>query len=419
MSAREPGNLLAAYLRFQGFRVLTVELREARRGPERQVKVLTLEDRRGFHGCGVCGRPAGGAYQETDPVYFRDCSLGDFETYLEVYPWRVACCGGTHRERFPFEMAGHRMTRRFFERIAALCTRLPIDEVAKMAGMSWDTAARVDKRAIELALGGRQPSLEGLRWAGIDEVSRTGGHDYFTIVTDLESGRVVFIGDGKGKKGLKPFLEALGPRARRRIRGTTSDLGYLPLLQKAFPKATHLLDRFHIVKWLNEALKELRRRIFGRAPRDATGRDLKVQQWLLLSAPENLEHKHKLRLARLVSLNEPLYRAYLLKEQLRQMLHHPWRYTGALRRNLEAWYQWAVRSRLPEMVQVAKRLRPHFESVIAGFVHGVKLGLVEATNGKIVSLRAAAHGFRDRAYFKLKIFQRCSLPDNPWARIVL
>src|SRR2546425_2591849 len=333
MSAREHADNLATYLRMQGFRVLTVELREAWRGPGRQVRVLTFEDRRSVHHCGVCARRhAEGVYQETDPVYFRDTSPGDLETYLEVYPWRVACCDGTHRERFPFEMAGHRMTRRFFERAAALCTRLPVQEVAKMAGLSWDTVARIDKRAIEFALGGQQPALGRLRWIGIDEVSRTGGHDYFTIVTDLESERVVFIGDGKGDKGLKPFLEALGPRGRRRIRGTTSDLGYLPLLQQAFPKPTHLLDRFHIVKWLNEALKQLRRRIFGGAPRDTTGRDLKVHQWLLLSAPENLPHKHKLPLAQRVNLNEPLYRAYLLKEELRQLLHHPWRYTGALRR---------------------------------------------------------------------------------------
>jgi transposase len=419
MSARERADNLATYLRFQGFRVLTVEIRESRRDPHHLIKVLTLEDRRGIHLCGDCGKRREGLYQETAPVYFRDCSVGDLETYLEVYPWRVVCSGHTRRECFPFEVPRHRSTRRFFERVAALCTRLPVGEVAKMARLSWDTVARIDMRAIELGLGGRQPSLEGLRWIGIDEVSRTGGHDYFTIVTDLESERVVFIGDGKGEKGLKPFWEALGPRGRRRIRGTTSDLGYLPHLQLAFPKATHLLDRFHIVKWLNEALKQLRRRLFGGAPPDATGRDLKVQQWLLLSAPENLEHKHKLRLARLVRLNEPLYRAYLLKEQLRQMLHHPWRYTGALRRNLEAWYQWAVRSRLPEMVKVARRLRPYFENFIAGFVYGIKLGLVEAINGKIARLRAAAHGFSNREYFKLKIFQRCSLPQNPWARMVL
>jgi len=140
---------------------------------------------------------------------------------------------------------------------------------------------------------------------------------------------------------------------------------------------------------------------------------------MLLSARENLKHGHKLLLSRLMSVNRRLYRAYLLKEQLRHMLHHPWQYCGALRRNLEVWYRAAVRSRLPEMAKVARRLRPYFDSVIAGFMHGIKLGLVEAINGKIARLRAAAHGFSDRDYFKLKIFQRCSLPYNPWARIVL
>ena len=93
MTTREPyGDLLSRFLRFQGFRVLSVELREATRGPSRPVKMLSLEDRRGFHDCGACGRRQRERLsQETDPVYFRDCSLGDVETYLEIYPWRMAC----------------------------------------------------------------------------------------------------------------------------------------------------------------------------------------------------------------------------------------------------------------------------------------------------------------------------------------
>jgi transposase len=109
-------------------------------------------------------------------------------------------------------MAGFRMTRRFFERIAALCTRMSVLAVAEMAGLSWDTVARIDKRAIELALGDQDLDLSKLRWIGVDEVTRTGGHVYFTIVTDMLSGKVVWIGDGKGEKGLRPFLEALGPK---------------------------------------------------------------------------------------------------------------------------------------------------------------------------------------------------------------
>ena len=423
MTTQEPGvDLLASYLRIQGFQVLGVEAREApsRRDPERRIKVVVLEDQRGFHTCRLCGsRHRQGWWQETEPLRFRDCSLGDAETYLELRAWRVACCGGTHRERLPFEMPGHRMTRRFFERLAALCTRLPVYEVAAMAGLSWDTVFRIDKEAIELALGGREVGLEGLRWIGVDEVSRTGGHDYFTIVTDLETARVVYIGDGKGERGLRPFLERLGKPGRRRIRLTASDLGYLPWLAEELPRATHVLDRFHIVQWLNEALNKLRRRLFGGAPREKAGRTLKGKKWLLLSGRERLAHKNKLLLGQLMRLNLPLYRAYLLKEEMRDLLQHRWRYRGALRRNLQAWYLSAVRCRVPEIAVVARRLKPYFENVIAGYTHAVQLGRVESVNSKITQLRRSARGYSDREYFKLKILQRCSLPHNPWARIVL
>ena len=72
-------------------------------------------------------------FEEAEPVRFRDCSIGAFETYLEAEPMRVGCCGGTRVERMPFAMPGFRMSRRLFERVAALCTRLPIAAVAQMA----------------------------------------------------------------------------------------------------------------------------------------------------------------------------------------------------------------------------------------------------------------------------------------------
>jgi hypothetical protein len=111
------------------------------------------------------------------------------------------------------------MSRRFFEGVAALCTQMPIAVVARMAKLSWATVAKIDGRAIELGLGDRALDLTKLRWIGVDEVSWTGGRRYFTIVTDLESGRVVWIGNGKGRRGLLPFLRALGARGRARSAG--------------------------------------------------------------------------------------------------------------------------------------------------------------------------------------------------------
>jgi transposase len=312
------------------------------------------------------------------------------------------------------------MTTRFFERLAALCTRLPVSQVAEMAQLSWDTVARVDTAATRLLLGGDEPSLDGLRYIGVDEVSRTGGRVFFTIVSNLETGRVVYIGDGKGKAGLMPFVEKLSPRAKSCIRVTASDTGYLSLLQTNFPKARHILDRFHIVKAVNEALNDVRRRLFGGAPTEKDGRALKAKQWMLLSGRENLEHRYKLLLASLMKLNRPLYRAYLLKEELRDILHHPWTYLGSLEKNLVAWCTAAIRSRLPEMAEVARWLSPRLETVLDGFKQPlVDIGIVECNNLTIANLRREARGYRNPVYFKFKIFQRTYRSENPWAGIIL
>jgi transposase len=388
---------LVVYLGLQGFVVESVSVEAAGKPwePARRIKVVRITNNSGWHICPDCGkRHQHGLFEELEAVRFRDSSIGDFETYLEIRTMRVACCGGTRVERLPFAMEGFRMTRRFFSRLAALCTRLPVQTVAEMANLSWDTVARVDKRAIELALGDPNDSLQGLRWIGVDEVSRTGGRVYFTIVTNLKSGKVVWIGDGKGEKGLLPFLEALGEKGCRPIRGAVSDLGYQAVLAERLPKAVHVLDRFHIIQWMNEALNQLRRRLFSGAPQDELGRSFKVKKWLLLSARERLRHKDKLLLAKLMSLNEPLFKGYLLKEELRGILQYPWRYLGVLRKRLEEWLEAVRTAGLDEIRRVAERLAPHVEAVVAGHKHKIKLGLVEAINSKIAALRVQARGYR-------------------------
>jgi transposase len=409
---------LATYLGLQEFEVTLVEVEASRR--RGRIKVVHVSRCSGAHRCSNCDREhREWLFEEAEAIRVRDCSIGDYETYLEYVPMRLACCGGTRVERLPFVMPGFRMTRRFFERIAALCTRLPIEVVARMAKLSWATVAKIDARAIELGLGDRAMDLTQLRWLGVDEVSWTGGRKYFTIVTDLESGRVVWIGNGKGRPGLLPFLRALGAKGRRKIRGVVSDLGYQSIIASRLRHAIHVLDRFHIVQWVNDALTQLRRRVFSGAPRDELGRSFKVKKWLLLSARENLEHRDRRMLDELMEQNQPLCQAYLLKEQLRGILRYPWRYFGVLRQRLHEWIVAVLGTELKELIKVAHRLAEHLDAVIAGHQHDVPLGLCEAINSKIAALRCQARGYRDPEYFKLKIFQRCSLPDNPWAQIVL
>ena len=200
------------------------------------------------------------------------------------------------------------------------------------------------------------------------------------------------IGDGKGEKGLLPFLEVLGRRGRRKVRGVVSDLGYMGVVATHLPKAQTILDRFHIVQWVNDALNQLRRRLFSAAPKHALGKTLKLRKWMLLSARESLDRSDKLLLNKLMTLNMPLYQAYLLKEELRGILQHSWRYFRVLRRRLRRWIAAARATALPELQKVADRLEPHIESVVAGHQNKLRMGLVESINSKISALRVQARG---------------------------
>lgn len=425
MDGQEQEKLLTAIWDLQGCQIEDVQIETAptRRSPGRKIMVVRLRNERATHRCPKCGKEHRHfLFKEYEPRRFRDSSMGEWETHVEIIPVRLSCCGGSLVETFPWEApGGHRMTRRFFERVAALCTRMTVEAAADMLGLSWDTVAKIDRLATRMALGGVSPSLDGLRWMGADEVSRTGGRVFFTIVTDLISGRVVWVGDGKGKRALEEFFKILGGKRCKKIQGVVSDLapGYLVAIADAIPHAKHVLDRFHIVQWANEALNTIRRRIFGGVPKQDLGRVLKLKKWLLLSAREHLKAQDRRLLDQLGKLNMPLYLAYLLKEELRAILHHPWKYEGALLRNLKAWAHAVQKAGHRELIKVATRLLTHFDKLAAGFNCGVRLGFVEATNGKIALIRRQSRGIRDQEYFRFKIYQRCSLPNNPWAGIVL
>ncbi len=208
-------------------------------------------------------------------------------------------------------------------------------------------------------------------------------------------------------------------RGGAKIRGVVSDLGYQSIIARRLPRAVHILDRFQMVLWVNEALNQIRRRPFSGTPRDELGQTLEVKKWLLPSAREDLEHEHRLLLNELKELNQPLHQAQLLEEQLRGILRHPWKYFGALRNWLHDWILAVLGSNLQELEKVAHRIADHLDAVIAGSQHDVPPGLVKAINSKIAALRFQARDYRDPEYFKLKFLQRCGLPDHPWARIVL
>jgi len=161
-----------------------------------------------------------------------------------------------------------------------------------------------------------------LKQIAIDEIAIGKGHRYFTVVLDLISGAVVFVGDGKGAEALEPFWKRLRA-SRAKLKAVATDMGkaYIKAIRDNLPHVVHVFDHFHVVKLFNDKLSALRRELYNQAQSDSDRKLLKGTRWLLLKNPENLdvERNEEQRLRDALKLNEPLSIAYYLKEDLRQI----------------------------------------------------------------------------------------------------
>lgn len=247
--------------------------------------------------------------------------------------------------------------------------------------------------------------LKEVKHIAIDEIAVQKGHKYLTLVLDLDSGHVIFIGRGKDEKALAPFWRKL-KRSRAKIQAVASDMSkaYIAAVRHNLPDAIHVFDRFHIMKYFNDQLSKLRRRLYREATDDDARASLKGSRWILLKREENLDlskHEHE-RLEKALNLNADLYTAYLLKEDLCEL----WEADDEDEafRSLASWIAIAEHSQIPEMQAFANTLRNHHDKILNYHVCPITTGPLEGTNNKIKTMKRQSYGFRDDEYFMLKIF---------------
>jgi transposase len=280
---------------------------------------------------------------------------------------------------------------------------MTILDVARHLGVSWDVVKDIQKR--DLSRRYARPKLKGLRRIAIDEIAVSKGHRYRTVVLDLKSGTVVFVGDGKGGDALEPLLEAIAA-VPAKIEAVAMDLSpaYHAAVSTHLPKATIVYDQFHVIKLFNDKVSDLRRSLDHKAE-DEQKKVLKGSRWLLLKAAENLdaERDEAACLEKALELNKPLATASSLKEDLRQFWDQPSKsLAGSF---LADWIgrAWAPGVRMLE--QMAKTLENRRSGLLAYYDFPISTGPLEGTNNKITRLKRQAYGFRDLEFFKLKIME--------------
>jgi transposase len=234
------------------------------------------------------------------------------------------------------------------------------------------------------------------------------------VVLDLETGAVVFVGEGRSARALAPFWKRLR-RSGARIEAVALDMSqaYINAVRSHLPQAVLVFDRFHVVKLMNDKLSDLRREVQREA--EAKQKEvLKGMRWLLLKNPGKLDDRRNEadRLRAALELNAPLAAAYYLKEDLRQLWSQADKETAG--RVLEGWIERARATGLRQLRQMADTLSLHRAGLLAYYDVPITTGPLEGTNNKIKTLQRQAYGFRDPEFFRLCIY---ALHETRWALV--
>ena len=276
---------------------------------------------------------------------------------------------------------------------------MTLSDVAAWTLLSWDTVKNIVKTHLAKDYG--RPLLKGVRYLGIDEIHLGKKSRYYTIVIDLEDGRILWAKPGRGGAALRGFWRRLR-LAKAKIRAVATDMSaaYWSAVLDHLPDAALVFDKFHVIKLMNERLDDLRRQMV----REAEGHlklCIKGTRFLLLRNPENLQEDQIPKLERALQLNEPLLLGWYLKEELRELWNQPSRQKMAA--FLKDWCQKAEQTTIGQLIKMAKTLRTHASGILAYARHPITSGKLEGINNKIKTLTKRSYGFHDENFFILKL----------------
>ena len=354
--------------------------------------------------CSYCQSPEVIRHGAEDRT-IRTVPIGGKPVELRLPVPRLGCrnCGRVRQAAIQFARPFRRFSHAFERYALSLLSHMTIQAVADHLKVGWDSIKALFKRHLKTRFG--QPKLKKLKRLAIDEISVGHGHKYLTVVLDLDTGAVVFIGQGKGADALIPFWKRLNA-AHAKIEAVATDMSsaYILAVRENLPKAIHVFDHFHVVKLFNDRLSDFRRELQREAEGPLGKKVLKGTRWLILKNPENLNETkgERTRLEEALRINQPLATAYYMKEEFR----HFWEQESleAATLFLDDWCRRAEASTLSVLKKMASTFQMHRQGLLNYHRCPISTGPLEGLNNKIKTLQRQAYGYRDQEFFQLRIY---------------
>jgi transposase len=358
-----------------------------------EVLVFQVRPGRGHRNrCSRCGRRSPWRDNGEGRRRWRALDLGVMRCYLEAGAPRVTCpVHGVVVAAVPWaRQPRSRFTTAFEDQAAWLCAAMNMTKAAELLHVTWRSLQAIIERVVA-DLGGKTDRLAGLRRIGIDELSYRKGQRYIMVVVDHDTGRLAWAAEGRNQKTVRAFFDALGPERAAILAEVSADGAEWihDVIRERAPQARICLDSYHVVAWANKALDKVRRRLAAQLK--ATGQaELGDTRWAVVKDPGKLTRDQKTTIAALAQINSPLYKAYLIKEQLRDTFK-----TGGQRGKslLAGLLSWCSRCRIPEFVALGRTLRRFRDLIWNTLQTGTTNAKTEATNTHLRALTKRAYGF--------------------------
>lgn len=357
--------------------------------------------------CPECGET--GRRYDKRKRQWRHLDTCQFETILEADVPRVECSKhGVHTMQVPWAEGSSRFTALFEALVIDWLKEAPLSSVARQVGLTWEQVSGIMERAVQRGLARRQVELpEAL---AVDETSFQKRHEYVTVIHDPRSPdkRVLHVADGRGKEALAGFLSSFPLEQRARVSVVSMDMHepYIAAVRDTLPDGANKIafDKYHVAAHLGDAVNRVRVAEHQALQESGDDRLKGTRFWWLRNPERSMTNEQWRDFEALRTSTLKTARAWALKEAAMEVWDHgPRDHLGPL---WHQWYDWAIRSRIEPIKDVARMIKRHLGGIILAATAGITNASAEGLNSVIQMLKHVARGYRNRERFRNAIYFR-------------
>lgn len=355
--------------------------------------------------CPECGK-ACGVYDHREMRTWRHLDTMQFKTELHCEVPRIKCAEhGVKTARAPWAEKNSPFTLLFESfAVTVLQSCKSVEAARRLLKVNWHQLDGIRKRAVERGL--RRRNEIAVPEVGVDEKSFRKGHRYVSILTDIGNKRVLDVVEGRDEAATKRLFGCLSQTQREGVEAIAMDMwkAFINAGEAMLPNAQIVHDRFHISKYLNEAIDKVRRQEHKELMQKKDER-LKGAKYVFLRGFENMSEAQQLKFTELMAAGLKVGKAYGYKETFDEF----WTFTdeAAARKHFKDWYNWSIRSKMQPVKKVARMIKANFERIITFIQHRITNATAEGLNSSIQIIKANARGFKSFENYRIAILFQC------------